>query len=128
MSGFNQEISLREVQIYQEYQIALTTGTTSTAQLLAFTPSSETQIPRQTQILVLEARGDNVIFNFGTSSVIASKTLTNNALPAGNFSIAQGAIFSCVINGNYTPYVSCIAEGTGSASTYGIIRLAKFAL
>lgn len=126
--AFNQTISINEVQIYKEYQIALTTGSASTAQLLAFLADLQTGLVQQTQVVILEARGDSVIFKFGGSTVTADKTITSNALADGNFSIAQGAIFGAVINGQTSPYVSCIAEGAGSASTFGIIRLGKLAL
>lgn len=126
--AFNQTISINEVQIYQEYQIALSGASASSAQLLAFLTDLQSNLVPVTQVVILEARGDNVIFNFGGSSVTASKTLTSNALPLGNFSIPQGAVFGAAINGQAQNYVSCIAEGGGSATTFGIIRLGKLAL
>jgi hypothetical protein len=116
--------SITDVQIYQEYQIANITSA-STAQLLAFQNVGPNQTPDQTQILILEARGDNVVFNFGGSGVVASKTVTNNALPAGNFSIAEGAIFGCTVNGTTQNYVSCITESSGGT---GIVRLGTLRL
>lgn len=126
--GFNQTISINEVQIYQEYQIALASGTASSAQLLAFQVNPNTNVADPSQVIILEARGDNIVFNFGGSSVVASKTLTGNVLVAGNFSIAQGAIFGTVVNGAVQNYVSAQAEGSGSASTFAIVRLGKLAL
>lgn len=127
--AFNQEITIREIQIYQEYQIALTTGTASAAQILAFPNSSYNQMPAMNEVIILEAAGDRVIFNFGNNaSILASKTLTGNALAAGNYSIPAGAIFSAAVNGQFQNYVSCQAYGSGSASTFGIIRLGKYAI
>lgn len=126
--GYNQEISVREVQIYQEYQIALSGSSASSALALSFLLNPVTQTADPQQVIILEARGDNVIFNFGSSTIAASKTLTSSALPAGNFSIAEGAIFGTVINGGYQGYVSCIAESGGSGTTFGIVRLGRFAL
>ena len=128
MSGFNQEISVKQVQIYQEYQIALSSSSASSAQLLAFLVSLQTQVADANQVVILEARGDNIIFNFGGSSVTASKTLTGNVLPAGNFSVPQGTIFSTVINSLTQSYVSAIAESGGSATTFAIVRLGKYAI
>ena len=127
MSGFNQEISVKQVQIYQEYQIALSSSSASSAQLLAFLVSLQTQVADANQVVILEARGDNII-NFGGSSVTASKTLTGNVLPAGNFSVPQGTIFSTVINSLTQSYVSAIAESGGSATTFAIVRLGKYAI
>lgn len=128
MSGFNQAISIHEIQIYKEYKIALTTGTASTAQLLSLMNSQMTGTAAMSQVVVLEARGDNVVFKFGTSTVTADKTVTSNALADGNFSIAQGAIFGTVINGQATPYVSAQADGAGSATTFAIVKLGRMAL
>ena len=126
--GYPNTISVNEVQIYQEYQIALTTGSASAAQLLAFRNNFNTRQPDATQIIILEARDDNIVFNFGLSTVVASKTLTANALPPGNFSIAKGAIFGTAINGQNQNYVSAIAEGAGSATTFAIVRLGTLTL
>jgi hypothetical protein len=125
--AFNNDIAIREQQVYQEYQIALTTSAASSAVQLAF-PTNAQSTRDDRQILILEARGDNIVFNFGTSSVVASKTLTNSALPAGNFSVPQGAIFSVAVNGKTQNYVSAIAESSGSSSTFAIVRLATMNL
>jgi hypothetical protein len=123
--GFNNDIAIRQENYYQEYQIALSGGTASAAQKLAVkTNSSGNGVDHQ--IVTLEARGDNITFNFGGSTVAASNTLTSNALVAGNFSIPKGAIMSVSINGNFENYVSVQAD-TGGAGVLAIIRLATFA-
>lgn len=126
--AYNTDIAVREVQIYQEYQIALTDTSVSTALALAFQNNSASGAPDPSQVVILEARGDNVVFKFGGSGVAANRTLSSNALAAGNFSIAQGAIFGTAINGQTQNFVSCQSEGAGSATTFGIIRLGKFSL
>lgn len=116
---------ITEVQIYKEYQIT-NISSASSPQLLAFqqTGSLADNIS-QSQILILEARGDNVVFKFGGSSIVADKTITANALADGNFSIAEGAIFGTTVNGSTQNYVSCITEVSGGT---GIIRLGTLRL
>ncbi len=122
--GSIRTFSVTEVQIYQEYQIT-NISIASAAQLLAFQGVGNNNTPDQQQILILEARGDNVVFNFGGSGVVASTTITNNALPPGNFSVAEGAIFGCTVNGQTQNYASCITESSGGT---GIIRLGTLRL
>ncbi len=122
--GFNNDIAIRQENYYQEYQIALSGGTASAAQLLAVKTNSAGQGVGH-QIVTLEARGDNITFLFGGSGVVASNTLTSNALVAGNFSIPKGAVMSVSINGNFQNYVSVQAD-TGGAGVKGIIRLCTF--
>lgn len=101
-------IRLNEAQPYQEYQITSSTSA-SAAQALAL---QDTNGPTR---VVVEARGDTITFNFGGSSVAASKTVTSNALPAGNFSLAAGTIVTIDINQSQN-YVSIIgAAGAGTA-------------
>lgn len=117
--------SITEVQIYKEYQIG-SINSASEAQQLAFQNlSSFDGGVAQQQIIILEARGDNVIFKFGGSGVTADKTVTGNALADGNFSIAEGAIFGCTVNGQSQNYVSCISESSGGTA---IIRLGTLKL
>lgn len=115
---------ITEVQIYQEYQISNITSA-STSQLLAFQTIGPNQSADQSQILILEARGDNVVFCFGGSTVKASTTVSSNALAPGNFSVAQGAIFGTTVNGQAQNYVSCITESSGGT---GIVRLGTLRL
>lgn len=102
--------------IYQQYEINAT-GTATVGQLLAY------NIVNERQKLILEAQGDKIYFKFGDSTVTASKTVTANALPAGNFSIPSGAIFEVDLpTGTNLNYVSTIGvAGTGVA----IVRLAN---
>ncbi len=111
--------AITEVQIYKEYQIG-NIGSASAAQLLAFQTSQTKSTVSEQQVVILEARGDNVVFKFGGSSVAADKGVTSNALADGNFSIAEGAIFGTTVNGSTQNYVSCISETSGGT---GIIRL-----
>lgn len=122
--GFNTDIAIRQENYYQEYQVVLASGSASSALKLAVkTNSSGNGLDHQ--IVTLEARGDNITFNFGGSTVAASNTLTSNALVAGNFSIPNGAIMSVDINGQFQNYVSAQAD-TGGAAVKAIIRLATF--
>ncbi len=116
--------SITEVQIYKEYQIG-NIGSASSPQLLAFQVNQQNSTVNQQQVVILEARGDNVVFKFGGSSVVADKTVTSNALADGNFSIAEGAIFGSTINGQMQNYVSCISESSGGT---GIVRLGTLRL
>ena len=122
--GFNSDIAIRQENYYQEYQITLADGTASVAQLLNVKLNKSGKGVDH-QIVTLEARGDNVTFKFGDSTVAASKTVTSNALVAGNFSIPNGAIMSLDINGEFQKYVSAQAD-TGGATVKAIIRLATF--
>ncbi len=75
--------------VYREYEIALTTSA-STAIPIIF--ENDWPIAR----IVTQAEGGKVFFCFGpTSSTAASKTVdaTTKALPDGNFSLPDGAIF-----------------------------------
>lgn len=122
--GFNNDIAIRQENYYQEYQIVLSNNTASSAQKLAVkTNNAGNGVDHQ--IVTLEARGDNITFLFGGSTVTASNTLTSNALVAGNFSIPNGAIMSLDINGQFQSYVSVQAD-TGGATVKAIIRLATF--
>lgn len=107
-------------EIYQEYQIAATTAA-STAQLLALIKSASGLFSVNT--VVLEARGAAITFLFGaTSATTASATVTSNALPTGNFSLATGAVLEIDINALTQSYVSVItATGSGTA----VIKLLK---
>lgn len=116
--------SFTEIQIYKEYQIT-NIGSASVGQLLAFQIEQPTGNVETQQVVILEARGDSVVFKFGGSSVTADKGVTNNALVDGNFSVAQGAIFGVTINGKSQNYVSCITENSGGT---GIIRLGTMRL
>jgi len=118
------DIAIRQENYYQEYQIALSSGTASAAQKLAVKINNAGNGVDH-QIVTLEARGDNITFLFGGSGVTASNTVTSNALVAGNFSIPKGAIMSLDINGNFQNYVSVQAD-TGGAGVLAIIRLATF--
>lgn len=122
--GFNSDIAIRQENYYQEYQIALSSGTASAAQALAVKTNSS-GVGLDHQIVTLEARGDNITFLFGGATVVASKTLTGNVLVAGNFSIPNGAIMSVDINGQFQNYVSTQAD-TGGVAVKAIIRLASF--
>lgn len=108
-----------EGNIYQEYQI--TAGASaSAAQLLSFQTQPATGTAASKQIVVCSARGDNIVFKFGDNTVVADKTVSANALAAGNFSIEEGAIYATDINGITQSYVSVQAEGAGGTA---IIRL-----
>lgn len=100
---------------YKEYQIPCG-ASASAAQALAV---KDTNGPVRVE---LEARGDNIIFKFGGTSVSASATLTSNALSDGNFSVQQGAIVQYDIAGQSQANVSIISNTGGSAGT-GIVRL-----
>lgn len=123
--GFTNDIAIRQENYYQEYQIALSGDTASAAQLLAVKTNVATGQGVDHQIVTLEARGDNITFLFGGSGIVASNTLTSNALVAGNFSVPKGAVMSVSINGEFQNYVSVQAD-TGGTGIKGIIRLCTF--
>lgn len=77
---------------YAEYQIAATTSAT-TAIPIVF--EDDWSLGR----VVVEAEGADIVFNFSyVSGNTASSTAgSNKALPAGNFSVTNGAILSCNI-------------------------------
>lgn len=108
-------------QIYQEYQIPAT-GTASAAQFLNYS-LDQRGMASSGQKLIITARGDNIIVALGnTSAVAASKTLTNNALPAGMFSVDSGTVFEVSAHQLAQTYLSCIAQ-TSSGTL--VVRLAK---
>lgn len=117
--------ALTDIQIYQEYQITNISSASAALQLAFQNTQQIGSNIDQAQRVILEARGDNVIFNFGGSAVAASKTITSSALPAGNFSVAQGAIFGVTLNGLTQNFVSCITQTSGGT---GIIRLGTIKL
>ena len=106
-------------EVYLEYQINATT-TASSPQQLAFVTPKDAVLGVAT--IIVEARGATINFNFGNNSVVASNTVTSNALPAGNYSVTAGAIQSYDVNIATQNYVSVIAaSGTGTA----VIKLIK---
>lgn len=117
--------AVTQVQIYQEYAISAIAGAASAAQLLNLLTDPATGNIRQGQVILVEAEGDDIVFNFGGSGVAASKTYTSNALPAGNFTVVNGRLMIIDINGINQSYVSVIAKGGGGTA---YVRLASVRL
>lgn len=104
--------------IYKEYQITAST-TASAAQLLAIANPKAGRLR-----IILEAVTSRIVFKFGDSSVVASATVTSNALADDNFSIPAGAIAEIDLPSDVAyKYVSVI---TPSGSGTAIIKLARF--
>lgn len=109
-------IRLNELQPYKEMQISTGTSAGAAVQLPFTGPLNGSES------VVLEARGDAITFKFGDSSVTASKTVSSNALPDGNYSLASGAMMVVDLNMASQQYVSTIgAAGGGTA----VIKLCK---
>ena len=91
--------------IYAEYQLAATTSSEGTIVPIDF----NTDYP--TQRVILEANGADITFCFGNASVNASTTVdgTSKLLPAGNFTIQDGAIFGTNLDNNQFIYGATIA-------------------
>lgn len=105
-------------QPYQEYQIPIT-STASSAKQLTF-PNGIAGFNR----VEIEARGDNVVLNFGNASVVASATLTSNALPQGNFSLANGDTYTLDLDSRSQSFVSVIsADALSTAGAIACIRV-----
>lgn len=106
-------VSIKNKIIKQEYQIAATTSATS-AQQLTF-PTSNNDAPGMLREVIIAAKGADITFAFGNSSVSASTTATNNALPPENFTLLTGAIYSVQLSATQN-YVSVkTATGSGTA-------------
>lgn len=108
------QVDLKGKKIQAEYQIAASTSA-STAQLLAF-PVTNQDVQDGQREAILAASGAAITFLFGNnSSIAASTTASSNLMPAGNFTLLSGAIYSVRLLGTDN-YVSVkTATGTGTA-------------
>lgn len=111
------QVYVMQDRLFREYQLAATT-TATTALAIAF-PTDNNDTTSQPRMAILRASGADVIFNFGNSAVVASKTVdgTTKRLPDGNFSVVAGAIYIVRLNQNDQNYVSVITP-TGSGTAY----------
>lgn len=99
--------------IVREYQItSQTNGAPSSAIQLNY------PITTGLQRLILKARGDNVVFKFGSdNTVAASNTLTSSKLPDGNFSVEQAMAMSLDQDCASQQWVSVINEAQSTGVT-----------
>lgn len=99
-------------QILREYQISSQSNSAPSAAQLMALPDINGNVR-----LLLRAKGDDIVFNFGGSGVVASNTLSGNKLVDGNFTVAAGEVDEIDISGQSQAYVSVMNTAQASGAT-----------
>ena len=101
------------VNIVREYQQGAQSNTAASTAILMSLPGGAYGVCR----LLLRAKGDDIVFNFGGVGVAASNTVTSNKLVDGNFTVANGEVDSIDINVTSQSYFSVINVAQASGAT-----------